>query len=193
MRVRLVSVLAALTVGAAGPVGAQGTWIDIGINEPTYVICASDDVGWEYFPSFTFGPYYPPGTQVYAELNHVECHDLPESGCGSEWFVAGYVTTFDSGSCGCGGFLLETCRLHVQYNDETVQSRGVEETDLILIHFDDTDGWHALAEITVDTENNTIDGDVTGIIAGTQFYAVASGLPAPVERTSWGALKALWR
>jgi len=186
--------LAVAAVALLGPLPAlaEGIWFDIGSGQRTYVPCSTDSVGWEYFPPYPFGAYFPPGTLVYGDLYHIPCEGLPEFDCGSRLLIAGYATYFNDGGCGCGGYLVTTCRLRLHYDEDAVQALGVSESELLLIHYDWNAGWRQLENVVINAEQDVIEGDVTGVIIGEQIYAITTGIPTPVESTSWGKVKALY-
>ena len=191
---RTLCTMALLVLTSGSPTAAQeeeGVWFDIGVNEATYVNSA-DGLSWEYFPPYPFGEFYPPGTLVYANVSPVGCDQLPLVDCASTRLVAAYSAFFSDGGCGCGGFLLETARFRVSYDDATLQSLGVTESELQIVHHDWEAGWVPLENLVVNTEENFIEGDTVDWILSTHYYAVTAGSPTPVQRTTWGRIKAQW-
>jgi hypothetical protein len=189
--------LAAALGAGIPPAAADGVWFDIGADSGSYVYESSGGASWEYFPPHPFGPAWPVGTVVYAELTRIQCAALPD-GCDARNVVAAYVATFDGASCGCGGVLYGTCRLRLHYDAGLAAALGANETTLVLGHLSEewgTPRWVAVDGAVVDATADFVEADVAGSISGSQFYGIFLSLPSPpaFQESTWSRVKLLWR
>ena len=185
------AVLVAAPVAPAAQPGG-GVWFDIGEDKGIYVT-SEDSLSWEYFPPFTFGRSYPPGTLVYASVTPRGCELIAPLECGSVPVVASFEAFFYDGGCGCGGWLLESVTLRMAYDDAVVEALGAEEADLGILHYDwNLLEWVALEDVRIDAEANRVEVDLSGWILAEQYYVVTPMAPTPVQPATWGALKSGW-
>lgn len=192
----LVGVGALLTAPAAF---AQGVWVDIGVDAGTYVHETGGGPSWEYFPPFPFGSVWPAGTLVYAELVAIPCEAMP-MGCDPTTFVAGYVARFDGSGCGCGGFISGTCSLRLHYDPSVAAAIGASEAQLVLARWYTDWGaphWIAVDAAVLHTDDNFVEGSISGSIGSSRYYGIFRSLPVPevpaVQESTWGRVRMLFR
>ncbi len=143
--------------------GAQGRWIDIGVNQSYQIGVEGDPLSFELFPAMAFGPFGP-GNFVYCELLAWPCANLPElSWCASDRpLVASYYGHLDTGTCPCQGLLSEAATIQLRYDPIRVQALGGQDVirGRLLAH-------------------------------ARQYYVVVLGESAQ-DDASWGRIKAHW-
>jgi hypothetical protein len=171
--------------------GAQGRWIDIGVNQSYQIGVEGDPLSFELFPAMAFGPFGP-GNFVYCELLAWPCANLPElSWCASDRpLVASYYGHLDTGTCPCQGLLSEAATIQLRYDPIRVQALGGREEALRIKRFDvDQVGWVDLDSQVVDTAQDVIRGRL--LAHARQYYVVVLGESAQ-DDASWGRIKAHW-